>query len=56
MTPDRVERDDAEPVERIRQLLHAYVAFTTTHSDTHRCAGPSKTARPRDRSARATPE
>ncbi|MEM8620067.1 MAG: TetR/AcrR family transcriptional regulator [Actinomycetota bacterium] len=31
-----VERDGAEPVERIGQLLDAYVAFTTTHSDTHR--------------------
>ncbi|MEO1059427.1 MAG: TetR/AcrR family transcriptional regulator [Actinomycetota bacterium] len=31
-----VERNGAEPVERIRQLLHTYVAFTTTHSDTHR--------------------
>ncbi len=31
-----VERDGAEPVERIRQLLDTYVAFTATHSDTHR--------------------
>lgn len=30
------ERDTPDPVDRIRRLLETYVAFTTTHIDTHR--------------------